>query len=117
MITYTSLLFFRDVILNQVSGRSSAQLKHVPLSTDEMVELFWDRFHSVSRNVPNKDNFYYSLFLRGKRSGASPTPVDLLPPYLTQDGFHKLKVHIMSHRLAVRVLVLELWHELQNNYS
>jgi hypothetical protein len=78
--------------VNQVSGRSAGQLKHVALTVDEMTELYWDRFCSVSRNVPNKDNFYYSLFLRGKRSSSSPVPTHLLPPYLTKDGFEKLKV-------------------------
>lgn len=91
-LSFIYIPFFRDVVLDQVSGRSSAQLKHVALSNDEMVEIFWNRFYSMSRNVPNKDNFYYSLFMRGERSGASPTPVELLPPYLTEDGFYKLKV-------------------------
>lgn len=84
-------LIIRNVFTNQVCGRSAVQLKHVALTTDEMVEIMWERFCSVSQNVPNKDNFYYSLFLRGKRSTSSLTPNHLFPPYLREDGFNELK--------------------------
>ena len=88
----TRHLLSRDQVANLVSGRSAAQVQYVTLSIDERVELLWERFCSVSCNVPSKDNFYLSLYLRGKRSGALPTPVQLLPPFLTQDGFCRLKV-------------------------
>ena len=79
-------------MLNQTSGRSAAQLKYVLLSGDEMAELLWKRFYSTSINVPVKDNFYYSLFMQGKRSNSFPTPDYLLPPYLSMNGFSNLKV-------------------------
>lgn len=82
------------MVLNQVKGRSPAQLKYVTLTYDEMVEVMWDHFYSIGMNVPIKDNFYCSLFLTGQRSLCAPTPNYLLPPYLTREGFDKLKVII-----------------------
>ena len=71
-------------------------MKYVTLTIDEMTELMWDRFCSVNRNVPIRDNFYMSLFLRGQRSYCFPTPEYLLPPYLTKTGFLKLKVSMVK---------------------
>ena len=63
-----------------------------------MSEISWKRFYSTGMNVPVKDNFYYSLFMRGQRSSRFPSPDYLLPPYLTMDGFTKLKVFILTIR-------------------
>ncbi len=95
----------RNVFTNQVCGRSAVQLKHVALTTDEMVEIMWERFCSVSQNVPNKDNFYYSLFLRGKRSTSSLTPNHLFPPYLREDGFNELKVCKLTSRIYLTPII------------
>ena len=84
---------FRDLIIHQIEGRSHSQLKFVTLTNDELIELMWTRFCRVSMEVPITDNFYYSLFVRGKRSSIDPAPDYLLPPYLTEDGFDKLKVN------------------------
>ena len=94
------LFLTRSLVANQNYGRSAAQLKHVPISTDEMTELLWERFCSVGTNVSNKDNFYHSLFMRGLRSELSPTPDHLIPPYLTKTGFDKLKV---NHTIVLHV--------------
>ena len=81
-------------MLEQTSGRSSVQLKYVTRTSDEMVELVWKRFCFASKCVPMKDNFYYHLLVRGERSTSSPTPDYLLPPFLTETGFSKLKVRL-----------------------
>ena len=91
MLLYT-FCTHRKLILNQVRGRSPAQLRYVTHTFDEMAEIIWDRFYSVSLNIPVKCNYYYSLFMTGQRSSITPTPDYLLPPYLTEIGFDKLKV-------------------------
>lgn len=101
----------RDQVVNLASGRSAAQVQYVTLTTDERVELLWKRLCSVSRNVPSKDNFYLSLYLRGKRSGSVhvPTPVTLLPPYLTQDSFVKLKVFLWGLLILCLAGKMQTW--------
>ena len=86
------------MVLNQVSGRSTQQLKYTTLTGEEMVELLWDRFCIVSQNVPIRENFYYNLFMSGRRSSHDPIPEDCLPPYLRRHHFEDLKVSIIIGR-------------------
>ena len=91
-VSYSCYAFLRYVLINQVSWRSEAQLKYAKLTPDEMVDMVWKNFCSVSQDIPIADNFYYSLFVTGTRSVSKPTPQYSLPPYLTKNGFDSLKV-------------------------
>lgn len=92
------LLFFCHVfsdfssVESQKGGRSSSQLKYATLKEEEMVNHFWDRLCYISQNVPIKDNFYISLFLRGDRGYNPLEKPHFCPPYLKEEAFHQLKV-------------------------
>ncbi len=74
-------------------GPYSSLLKFITSTCKELEEIFVKRFFEVCLEVPIKDNFYMSLFLRGTSSNVSSIPDYLLPPYLTKNGFQKLKVN------------------------
>ena len=75
-----------------VAGRSEAQYKYVMESEDKISLKLWDRFYALCTKVPLQDNFYLSWWLRGGR-GFDPdgNPI-MAPPFLTEEGFTKLKV-------------------------
>ena len=73
-------------------GRSAEQMKHVKQSDEEIDEEVWQRFCKVSREVSVTDNFYHGWWLRGKRIYDPEINPKLVPPYLSNEGFIKLKV-------------------------
>ena len=46
----------------------------------------------VCQDVPVQDNFYLSWCLRGSRGFDPSSKPEYAPPYLTREGFNKLKV-------------------------
>ena len=54
--------------------------------------MIWERFLSVCRNIPVADNFYLSLWFRGDCGYDPVDKPDYIAPYLTKEGFQKLKV-------------------------
>ena len=77
---------------SQLKGRDKAQLKYMQQSEDEMQEIYWSLLQHTCREIPVRDNFYLGLFLRGQRGYDPLTRPDYCPPYLTREGFSKLKV-------------------------
>ena len=77
---------------HQTVGRSAAQLKYVDMSDESVSALTWRRFSEVCQTVPVHDNFYLSWWLRGRRRFNPTSNPTLAPPFLTRDGFTKLKV-------------------------
>lgn len=85
----------KEALLGHVSskeqakkGRSKAQLKHVKMSEQELVESIWNRFERVCKNVPVSDNFYLSWWLRGKTQDLD---TNFQPIYLRNKEFYALK--------------------------
>jgi hypothetical protein len=78
----------------QVEGRSGAQLmiKYAEKGEDELSLGLWDRFLASCTKIPVHDNFYLSWWLRGLRGFDPETNPAMAPPFLTKDGFTKLKV-------------------------
>lgn len=81
---------------SQLKGRDAAQLKFVHLSEKEVEDILWRRFKKTCRNVPVHDNFYLSWFLRGPRGYNPLTRPDFASPYLTREGFRRVKVSEIS---------------------
>ena len=66
-------------------------------SDDELEAAMWERFVYCCTQVPAKDNFYLSWFLRG-RTGYDPlVRPDFCPLYLQEVAFGKLKVTCMEN--------------------
>ena len=78
------------------SGRSEAQRKYVKLSHKSTGAYFWKRICQVFQTVPIWDNFYLSLFIRGRRGFDPESNPAFAPPFLTREGFLKLKVSIIQ---------------------
>jgi len=75
----------------QTKGRSHAQLKYVDMSDKDVGASLWRRFSEVCRTIPVQDNFYLSWWLRGRRGFNPDSNPTFAPPFLTRDGFSKLK--------------------------
>ena len=68
-------------------------------SDDELEAGMWERFVYCCTQVPSKDNFYLSWFLRG-RAGYDPLiRPDFCPLYLQEAAFGKLKVRCIEDYL------------------
>ena len=80
----------------QTKGRSHAQLKYVDMSDKDVGASLWRRFSEVCRTIPVQDNFYLSWWLRGRRGFNPDSNPTFAPPFLTRDGFSKLKVRLCS---------------------
>ena len=74
------------------NGRSEAQFKYVEASDGTVGEFFIKRFMQVCQTVPIWDNYYMSIYMRGQRGYNPASKPALTLPYLTRDGFTKLKV-------------------------
>ena len=83
----------------QQKGRDQAQFKHVQISDEEVRKRLWKRFCSICQDVPAFDNFYFSWALRGQRGYDPLTKPKFCPPYVTKDGFTKLKVSFVGSTL------------------
>ena len=79
-------------VYSQHKGRHPTQLQHVQISDEEVRKLTWKRFCSICQEVPVCDNFYFSWCLRGQREYDPLTKPNFCPPYVTKEGFTKLKV-------------------------
>ena len=77
-------------------GRSQVQQKYIDISSDGLGKILWERFLSVCRNIPVADNFYLSLWFRGVRGYDPVDKPHFTAPYLTKEGFQKLKVGLQS---------------------
>ena len=77
---------------SQLKGRDQAQLKQVEMSDDEISEMVWTQLQRVCRDIPVQDNFYLSWWLRGQREYNPLTMPNFCPPYVTKEGFTRLKV-------------------------
>ena len=89
----------RDMLAMQAAGRSQAQMKYTTLDIDVMTDLVWKKFCNICQELSVADNFYLCLFMSGRRSMLEPIPDSSLPPYLTKDGFHQLKVILCDCRV------------------
>ena len=76
----------------QAEGRSEAQLKYVQKSDEEVTQGIWERLYAVCTKLPIQDNFYVSWWLRGPRGFDPEDNPTMAPPFLTREGFTKLKV-------------------------
>ena len=87
-------LFYRHFYKKsaQVEGRSEAQLKYVEDGEDKVTLGLWERFLASCTKIPVHDNFYLSWWLRGIRGFDPEMNPAMAPPFLTKDGFTKLKV-------------------------
>lgn len=90
---------------NLEQGRSQVQQKYVDISSDGFGKMIWERFLSVCRNIPVADNFYLSLWFRGDRGYDPVDKPDYIAPYLTKEGFQKLKG--LVNRVSVRTISVE----------
>lgn len=79
-------------VYSQQKGRDQTQLNYVQLSDEEKGKRGWKGFCRLCQDVPAHDNFYFSWCLRGQRGYDPLTKPKLCPPYVTRDGFTKLKV-------------------------
>ena len=77
---------------SQQRSRGAAKLKYVEMSGTEIQDVSWARLERVCREVPVRDNFYLSWLLRGGRGYDPLVRPDYSSPYLTKEGFEKLKV-------------------------
>ena len=77
---------------SQLKGRHQAQLKQVEISSDEMSEMTWMQLKRVCRDIPVQDNFYLSWWLRGQRGYNPLIRPHFCSPYVTKQGFTRLKV-------------------------
>ena len=73
-------------------GRSEVQYKYLELPVDEVGSTLWKQMSRVCQDVPVQDNFYLSWYLRGSRGFDPSSKPNYAPPYLTREGFNKLKV-------------------------
>lgn len=79
-------------IESQKSGRSCSQLKYATSKEEDVANHFWRRLSHVCQNVPIKDNFYLSLFLRHHRGYNPLEKPEFCTPYLREEAFYQLKV-------------------------
>ena len=82
--------FFRKS--NLIKGRSEAQFKYVQQGEDEVSQDLWDRFLASCTKIPVRDNIYLRWWLRGLRGFDPEMNPTIAPPFLTKEGFTKLKV-------------------------
>ena len=59
---------------------------------DEVSQGLWDRFLASCTKIPVQDNCYLSWWLRGLRGFDPEMNPNMAPPFLTKEGFTKLKV-------------------------
>jgi hypothetical protein len=90
--------FFRKS--NLIRGRSEAQFKYVQQGEDEISQDLWDRFLASCTKIPVRDNIYLRWWLR--RLGEFDPKVNptMAPPFLTKEGFTKLKVSQLLNLFA-----------------
>ena len=87
------------IIMNYCSTFVRGELQSLNLDESHLkqvdppnVTYFWRRFSQVCQTVPIWDNFQLSWMLRGQRGFNPDSNPVLSPPFLTKDGFLKLKV-------------------------
>lgn len=111
----TEFTFYRHFYKksNQVEGRSEAQLKYVEEGEDEVSLGLWDRFLASCTKIPVQDNFYLNWWLRGLRGFDPEKDPTMAPPFLTKEGFTKLKVgqNLCEGMLLFLLLYRDLWTE------
>ena len=90
IVCYHCRHFFKKS--SQVEGRSQAQLKYVKQSEDEVSLGLWEKLHTKCTKLTVHDNFYLSWWLRGLRGFDPDGNPAMAPPFLTEEGFTKLKV-------------------------
>ena len=73
--------------------RGLAMFKFIQRSDEELETALWERFVHCCTQVPAKDNFYLSWYLRGKTGYDPLSKPDFCPLYLQKKPFDKLKVH------------------------
>ena len=86
---------------NLVKGRSEAQFKYVQQGEDEVSQDLWDRFLASCTKIPVQDNVYLRWWLRGLSGFDPEMNPNMAPPFLSKEGFTKLKVGQLLNLLAL----------------
>ena len=97
----------RIFIGHAVQQRKKGYLPMYPVierSDEELETALWERFVHCCTQVPAKDNFYLSWYLRGKTGYDPLSKPDFCPLYLQRKPFDKLKVRCDESILVIIII-------------
>ena len=88
---YIAYRFFSTAVAAE-RKKNTPSYEFIQCSDADLEAKLWKGFVHCCTQVPAKDNFYLSWYLRGSTGYDPLTKPDLCPPYLQEKSFEKLKV-------------------------